>query len=81
MRRSLSSSQRTSVAPLVQELDEGLLEVEPGRAGGLLELARRAVEHALPVGQHDQLVGVAVGLRDVVGRVDDRRALAAPGAG
>ena len=40
------------------------------------QLARRAVEDALAVGQHDQLVGVAVGLRDVVGRVDDGRALA-----
>ena len=62
--------------PLVQELDECLLEVEPRRAGGLLEVARRSAEHALPVCEHDQLAGVAVGLLDVVGRVDDRRSLA-----
>ena len=35
-----------------------------------------AVEELLAVGQHDQLVRVAVGLLDVVGGVEDRRALA-----
>src|SRR5918999_3817087 len=77
MRRSLSSSQRMwLVAPLVEVLHERLLEVQAGGAGGVLELARGAVEDALAVRQHDQPVGVAIRLLDVVGRVDHGRALA-----
>src|SRR5690606_6791972 len=63
-----------SVAVLAEERDEGRLEVEPARADRALELARGAAEEALAVGEHDDLVGVAVGLGDVVGGVDDRRA-------
>src|SRR4051794_8640223 len=77
MRRSLSSSQRTrSVALLVQEGDERGLEVEPARPHHPLELARRAREQQLAVGEHEHACGVAVGLLDVVRGVDDRGPLA-----
>jgi len=64
------------VAAPVEELDEGLLEVEAGGADLLLEIARGAVEEQLAVGEDDQLARVAVGLLDVVRGVDDRGALA-----
>src|SRR3954451_11149738 len=69
--RSLTSSQRTSVALLVQEGDKRRLEV---RAGVLAaQLLPRAAEQQLAVGQHEHAVGVALGLADVVGRIDDGR--------
>src|SRR5436190_2845187 len=73
---SLISSQRT-VVPLVpalaQEGHEGGLEVQVtvARADGLLEPARGAGEHQLPVGEHEHAIGVALGLLHVVGRVHD----------
>src|SRR4051812_49263405 len=76
MRRSFRSSQRMSVAAPVEELDEGLLEIEASRADLLLQLARRAVEEPLAVREHDQLGRVAVRLLHVVGGVDDGGALA-----
>src|SRR3954468_830165 len=69
--RSLTSSQRTSVALLVQERDERRLEVGAGVL--VAQLLRRAAEQQLAVGQHERAVGVALGLADVVGRVDDGR--------
>ena len=44
MRRSFRAASARPVPPLVQELDERLLEVEPGGARCLLELPRRAAE-------------------------------------
>jgi hypothetical protein len=60
---------------LAEERDEGLLEVEARRAHGLLELARRAGEQELPVGEHEHAVRVSLGLLHVVRRVDHRGAL------
>src|SRR2546425_10700634 len=74
MRRSLASSQRIVelVPALVQELHERGLEVAPvALPDEPLELARRAREQPLPVREHHELVRVAVGLLDVVRRVDD----------
>ena len=41
---------------------------------GRAELARRAGEQHLAVGEHEQLARIAFGLGDVVGREDDARA-------
>ena len=68
------------MSPLAQELDEAASKSRPARADHLLELARRAGEEQLAVGEHDDAVGVALGLLHVVGRVDDGRARpASPG--
>ena len=73
MRRSLRSSQRTAQWPRwCRKATKAASKSSPRGADRLLELARRAGEQALAVGQHDQLVGVAVGLLDVVGGVDAR---------
>ena len=62
------------MASFVEEADERRLEIG-GAADRPLELGRRAREQQLAVGQHQHAVGVALGLADVVGRVDDGRAL------
>src|SRR5205085_11144524 len=76
IRRAFRSSQRIAlVAPLVQERDEGGLEVPPARAADhLLERPRRAGEQALPVGEHYHLAGVPLGLLHHVRGVHDGRA-------
>src|SRR3954447_3912446 len=78
--RSLTSSQRTRLMPLLaQERDERRLEVERPAFAPLdrpLELARGAHEQELAVGDHGHLMRVPVGLLHVVRRVDDRRAAA-----
>ena len=51
--------------PMVEEADEGRLEVA-ALADGRLQLARRAREEQLPVGEHEHAVGVALGLTPVV---------------
>ena len=72
--RSLSSSQRMSVAPAAQEAHERALEVDRVvLARRALQLRRRAGEQELAVGEHEQPVGVALGLGDVVRGVDDGR--------
>src|SRR6266511_3601480 len=63
------------MAALVEKGHEGRLEVSGAAARRLdraLERARRAREQELAVGQHDDLLRVALRLLDVVGRVDDR---------
>ena len=49
------------------------------RSTDLLQLARRPAEQQLAVGQHEHALGVALGLLDVVGGVDDGRAAPRPG--
>ena len=63
------------MAPVVEEADERGLEVGGRRAAaGLgLQLGRRAGEQQLAVGEHEDAVGVALGLADVDAAV--RRAL------
>src|SRR3954453_12853012 len=61
--RSLMNSQRTSVAPLPEEVDERGLEV--GVAGNVV---RRALEQQLAVGEDDDAGGVLLRLGDVVRR-------------
>src|SRR6185436_21195480 len=68
----------SSVPPVVEEGDEGSLEVALGGLGrlpanGLAQLVRRPVEERLAVGEDEQAVAVALGLLDVVGGEDDRR--------
>ena len=66
-----------SVASVAQVVDEGLLEVTgAGLRDGGVELARRAVEDALPVGEDQEAAAVALRLLDVVGGEDDGRAAA-----
>src|SRR5918995_1482209 len=63
-----------SMAPLVQEGDERLLEVTVASLrSGAVEFPRRPVEDALAVGEHQHPVAVALRLLDVVGREDHRR--------
>src|SRR2546423_15123239 len=61
--RSLRKSQRTAVRwsmpAVVQEAHERRLEVQPGGAGGDLELTGGAGEQQLPVGQPQHPGGVA----------------------
>ena len=60
---------------LVQEADERAPRSRARRlAGRALQLRRGAREEQLAVGQHEQPVGVALGLADVVRRVDHGRA-------
>src|SRR4051812_13117713 len=75
MRASFWSSQRISgsVPPLPQEADERALEVDAPGAG---QLARRAREEQLAVGEHEDSVGPALGLAHVVGGEDHAGALA-----
>src|SRR4051794_6751651 len=77
MRRSLSSSQRIrpSMPSLAQEADEGALEVDGTVARGAGQVARRAREDQLAVGEHEYAVGPALGLAHVVRAEDDRRAV------
>src|SRR5687767_1143205 len=56
-------------------MNEGLLEVGSlGGRYGLVKLARAAVEQGLAVGEDDQATAVALGLLDVMGGEDHRRA-------
>src|SRR4051794_28189524 len=78
--RSLSSSQRTRIGLVparVQKAHERRLDVVDV-SGQRDELGRRAVEEQLGVGEHEETVGVALGLAYVVGREQDRRARLGP---
>src|SRR6188472_2450051 len=66
------------MAPVVEEGDEGGLEIAAGRlrrlaAHDLTQLLRRTVEERLAIGEHEQAAAVALRLLDVVGGEDDRR--------
>src|ERR1700744_1184710 len=77
--RALRGGQRTrvsSVPVLMQEADQGRLEIAWVPAHRLLELGRSAGEEQLPVGQEQHPGGVALDLADVVGGEEHGRAQA-----